>query len=76
MRTYVGEGELTNDELKTFGNRAVARVPKLQKLMRHVCAEGFEHHVVMNASRTAGVLAEAFGRYLGWETYHHEKPSE
>lgn len=76
IRTYVGEGELTNDELKTFGNRAVAHVPKLQKLMRHVCREGFEHHVVMNASRTAGILAEAFGRYLGWEVYHHEAPQE
>jgi L-fucose isomerase-like protein len=73
IRTYVGEGDLTNDELKTFGNRAVARVPKLQKLMHHICREGFEHHVVMNASRTAGVLAEAFGRYLGWEVYHHER---
>jgi L-fucose isomerase-like protein len=72
IRTYVGQGELTNDELQTFGNRAVARVPKLQKLMHHVCREGFEHHVVMNASHTAGILAEAFGRYLGWEVYHHE----
>lgn len=76
IRAYVGEGELTNDELKTFGNRAVARVPKLQKLLRHVCNEGFEHHVVMNASRTASVLSEAFGRYLGWEVYHHEAPAE
>jgi L-fucose isomerase-like protein len=76
IRAYVGEGELTNDELKTFGNRAVARVPKLQKLLRHVCNEGFEHHVVMNASRSASVLAEAFGRYLGWEVYHHEQPSD
>ncbi|MBL9192488.1 MAG: L-fucose/L-arabinose isomerase family protein [Opitutaceae bacterium] len=76
IRAYVGEGELTNDELKTFGNRAVARVPKLQKLLRHVCREGFEHHVVMNASRSAGVLAEAFERYLGWDVYHHEAPQE
>jgi L-fucose isomerase-like protein len=76
IRAYVGEGVLTNDELKTFGNRAVAHVPKLQKLMRHVCREGFEHHVVMNASSTAGVLAEAFERYLGWEVYHHEAPGE
>jgi L-fucose isomerase-like protein len=71
IRAYVGEGELTDDELKTFGNRAVARVPQLQKLLRHVCQEGFEHHVVMNASRSAAVLAEAFGRYLGWEVYWH-----
>jgi L-fucose isomerase-like protein len=75
IRTYVGEGELTNDALATFGNRAVAHVPKLQKLMHHVCREGFEHHVVMNGSRTATILAEAFGRYLGWEVYHHE-PAE
>ena len=76
IRTYVGEGELTNDELKTFGNRAVARVPRLQQLLRHVCREGFEHHVVMNASHTAGILAEAFGRYLGWEVYHHDAPQD
>jgi L-fucose isomerase-like protein len=76
IRTYVGQGELTDDELKTFGNRAVARVPKLQKLMHHVCREGFEHHVVMNASHTAGILAEAFERYLGWEVYHHEAPQD
>lgn len=76
IRTYVGEGELTDDALQTFGNRAVARVPGLQKLMRHVCREGFEHHVVMNASHTAGILAEAFERYLGWEVYRHEFPTE
>ena len=74
MRAYVGEGQLTNDDLKTFGNRAVAQVPKLQKLMRHVCREGFEHHVVMNGSHTADILSEAFQTYLGWETYHHEAP--
>ncbi len=76
IRCYVGEGELTNDPLDTFGNRAVARVPKLQKLMRHVCREGFEHHVVMTVSRSAEILAEAFGNYFGWEVRHHEKAQE
>jgi L-fucose isomerase-like protein len=76
IRTYVGEGELTNDPLDTFGNRAVARVPKLQELMRHVCREGFEHHVVMTVSHSADTLAEAFGNYFGWEVYQHEKPQE
>ena len=76
IRAYVGEGALTDDELKTFGNRAVARVPKLQKLMRHVCREGFEHHVVMNASKTAAILKEAFETYLGWSTYYHGEPEE
>jgi L-fucose isomerase-like protein len=71
IRAYVGEGMLTDDPLDTFGNRAVAHVPKLQKLMRYVCANGFEHHVVMNASHTAAVLKEAFETYLRWPTYHH-----
>jgi len=31
---------------------------------------------VMNASRTAGVLAEAFERYLGWEVYNHAAPQD
>ena len=72
IRAYVGEGELTNDELKTFGNRAVAKVPRLQKLMHHVCKQGFEHHVVMTVSRSAEILSEAFGTYFGWETYRHD----
>jgi len=72
MKAYVGDGELTDDELKTFGNRAVAKIPKLQGLMNYICKNGFEHHVVMNASHTSGVLKEAFENYMGWEVYHHE----
>lgn len=71
IRAYVGEGELTNDELKTFGTRAVAKVPKLQKLLRHICANGFEHHVVMTQSNSAAALADAFGNYFDWETHVH-----
>ncbi len=72
IRCYVGEGELTNDELKTFGNRAVAKVPNLQKVLRHVCEKGFEHHVVMTQSHSAEILAEAFGNYFGWEVCRHQ----
>ena len=73
MKAYVGDGQLTDDELNTFGNRAVAQIKDLQGLMQHVCKNGFEHHVVMNASHTAGALAEAFENYMGWEVYHHNK---
>ena len=45
MKAYVGDGQLTDDELKTFGNRAVAKIPNLQRLMQYVCKNGFEHHV-------------------------------
>ena len=74
IRAYVGEGELTNDELNTFGTRAVAHVGGLQRLLRYICREGFEHHVVMTCSHSADALREAFETYLGWKThYHHGK---
>jgi L-fucose isomerase-like protein len=72
IKAYVGEGVLTDDELKTFGTRAVAKINDLQGLMKYVCKSGFEHHVVMNASKTAGILKEAYENYMGWEVYHHE----
>jgi L-fucose isomerase-like protein len=71
IKAYFGEGELTDDPLNTFGNRAVAKISNLQGLMQYVCRNGFEHHVVMNASKTAGVLKEAFENYMGWEIYQH-----
>ncbi|HHY86557.1 MAG TPA: fucose isomerase [Verrucomicrobia bacterium] len=72
IRAYVGEGQLTNDPLDTFGNRAVAHVPGLQRLMQYVCRNGFEHHVVMTVSRSADILEEAFGNYLGWDVHRHQ----
>jgi L-fucose isomerase-like protein len=71
IRTYMGEGEFTNDPLETFGARAVIHTPGLQKLMHYICKNGFEHHCAMNASHSAAVLAEAFETYFGWEVYHH-----
>jgi len=71
IRAYVGEGALTNDPLNTFGSRAVAVVPGLQSLLQYVCRNGFEHHVAMNPSHTAAILAEAFQTYFGWDTYRH-----
>jgi len=71
IRAYVGEGELTDDPLNTFGTRAVVHVPELQKLMRFICRKGFEHHAAMNASHCAGILAEAMDTYLGWEVHRH-----
>lgn len=72
IRAYVGQGEFTNDELKTFGTRAVARIPGLQQLMHYVCCNGFEHHVAVSGSHTSAILAEAWERYLGWDVYQHK----
>ncbi|MGD1029828.1 MAG: L-fucose/L-arabinose isomerase family protein [Opitutaceae bacterium] len=71
IRGYVGEGQLTSDELATFGTRAVARIPRLNELMRRVCEQGFEHHVAITLSSTADALDEAWSKYLGWDVLRH-----
>jgi len=76
IRAYVGEGRFTDDPLATFGSRAVVEVPELQRLMRYICRNGFEHHAAMNASACAAVVAEALETYLGWEVYHHHPGCE
>ncbi len=73
IKTYVGDGEFTDDPLQTFGSRAVVKVEGLQKLLRYVCRNGFEHHTAMTLGYTGAVLEEAFGNYMGWEVYHHTK---
>lgn len=72
IRTYVGEGEFTNDPLDTFGARAVIHTPGLQNLMQYICKNGFEHHCAMNASHSAAILAEAFETYFGWDVYKNQ----
>jgi L-fucose isomerase-like protein len=73
IRTYVGEGYLTDDPLDTFGCRAVAQVPNLKNLLRYICKNGYEHHAAINPSSVAGTLTEAFETYLGWQVYQHEE---
>lgn len=72
VRAYVGEGQFTDDPLATFGTRAVVEVPELQRLMRYICKNGFEHHAAMNASRCGAALAEALETYLSWPVYLHQ----
>lgn len=69
---YVGEGELTNDPIKTFGGYGVVRVPKLQELLHYICENGYEHHVAMNLSQVAASVHEALNKYMGWSTYWHK----
>jgi len=71
LRAYVGEGEVTEDELNTFGAKGVVRVPQMQELLKFICKNGFEHHVAINLSRVANILNEAISSYLGIETYWH-----
>jgi L-fucose isomerase-like protein len=72
IRAYVGEGEFTDDPLDTFGGRGVVEISNFQDLLRHICANGYEHHVAVNKSRVAAAVNEALGKYLGWEVYYHK----
>ena len=71
ISAYVGEGELTDDPLQTFGGYGVVRIPDFQELLSYICESGFEHHVAVNLSQVASALEEAMGKYLGWDVYHH-----
>jgi L-fucose isomerase-like protein len=75
MWGYVGEGAFTNDPLETFGGAGVAQIPGLQKLLRFICENGFEHHVAANFSTVASAVHEATTRYLNWNVHWH-KPDE
>jgi L-fucose isomerase-like protein len=71
VRGYSGSGRFTDDPLETFGGAGVVEIPGLQKLLRYICENGFEHHVAANFSNVASVVHEATTRYLGWDMYAH-----
>jgi L-fucose isomerase-like protein len=71
IRAYLGEGELTADPLDTFGGFGVVEIPHFQALLRHICINGYEHHVAVNRTQVADALNEALTRYMGWEVYYH-----
>jgi L-fucose isomerase-like protein len=71
IRAYVGQGDLTDDPLDTFGGRGVVRIPDFQGLLHHICANGYEHHVAVSRSQVAAAVNEALGKYLGWDVYYH-----
>jgi L-fucose isomerase-like protein len=71
IRGYTGAGKFTDDPLETFGGAGVAEIPQLQKLLRYICREGFEHHVAANFSDVSKAVHEAATRYLGWESHLH-----
>ena len=70
VRGYTGAGRFTDDPLETFGGAGVAEIPQLQKLLKYICREGFEHHVAANFSDVSKSIHEA-ARYLGWESHYH-----
>ncbi len=71
IKSYLGEAEFTDDPYAMDGGIAVTRVPGLQRLLKFICKNGFEHHVAMVRGNVSDVLEEAVDSYLGWDLYKH-----
>lgn len=72
IKAYLGTGEITDDPYGMDGCIAVTKVDSLQILMKHICKNGFEHHVAMVRNDVKDILNEAIEGYLGWNLYVHE----
>ena len=72
IKGYTGQGSFTDDPLNTFGGAGVVNIPNLQKLLRYICENAFEHHVAANFSSSAAAVTEAATKYLGWDMHVHE----
>ena len=72
LKSYVGEGEFTDDPFPMDGGIAVTRVARLRPLLGFIAQNGFEHHVAMVRGHHAAALNEAITRYLDWPTYRHQ----
>ena len=72
IKAYLGEGKMTDDPYGMDGCIVVTEVPELQKLMKFICKNGFEHHVALVRGDVASIVEEAIDSYLGWDLYVHE----
>nr|WP_319483196.1 fucose isomerase [uncultured Cohaesibacter sp.] len=71
IRSYVGEGNFTDDSFGMDGGIAVCEVDELRKLLSYICKNGFEHHVAMVRGNVADVVEDAISNYLKWDLYKH-----
>ena len=72
IKSYLGEGRITDDPYGMDGGIAVCKIRDLQKLMKYLCKNGFEHHVAMVRGHVAEIVDEVVGNYLGWDLYNHD----
>ena len=73
IKSYLGEGVITDDPYGMDGGIAVCEITDLQRLMKYLCKNGFEHHVAMVRGKVADIVEEAVGNYLGWDIYNHDR---
>lgn len=74
VKSYLGEGDIIDEPYDMDGGIAVTKIPDLQKLMKYMCKNGFEHHVAMCRGHVADIVEEAITTYMGWDLYRHASP--
>ncbi len=71
VRSYVGEGQFTNDRLLTFGGYGIVQIPRFQDLLQMICRNGYEHHVAATRAEVADAIYDALATYKKWDVYKH-----
>ncbi|MBN1763747.1 MAG: hypothetical protein JW860_00685 [Sedimentisphaerales bacterium] len=71
IKSYLGEGQFTDDPFGMDGGIAVCQVRRLRGLLGFMCQNGFEHHVGMVRGHCARVVDEAVSKYMKWNLYYH-----
>jgi L-fucose isomerase-like protein len=71
VKSYLGEGDILDEPYDMDGGIAVTKIPDLQKLMKYICKNGFEHHVAMCRGHVADIIEEAVTTYMRWDLYRH-----
>jgi L-fucose isomerase-like protein len=69
FKVFIAEGEVESTENQTFGAGGWVRIPGLQRTYRDVLLRHFPHHVGFTRGLVGDVLYEAFGNYMGMQTY-------
>jgi L-fucose isomerase-like protein len=72
IKSYLGNGNITDDPYDMDGCIAVTEVDNLQELMKYICKNGYEHHVAMCRGNVVEILEEVVDNYLGWGLYVHK----
>ncbi|MFP4057278.1 MAG: L-fucose/L-arabinose isomerase family protein [Candidatus Brocadiia bacterium] len=74
-KVALAQGVVEPNEAATFGAYGWVRLPRFRRLYKNVLLRHFPHHVGMNRSHVGNVLWEAFGNYLGFQTFTADNPT-
>jgi L-fucose isomerase-like protein len=69
FKVALAQGVVEPNPAVTFGAYGWVRIPNFQRFYRNVLVRHFPHHVGMNRAHVGNVLWEAFGNYLGFQTF-------